>query len=114
MPSYREGFPKSLIEAAACGLPIVATDVPGCREVVTDGENSLVVPVRDSTALAAAIRQLCQAPERARQMGQASRRRALNEFDERIVIEKALAVYQELLPELVLNSRVEEASQIAD
>jgi len=55
LPSYREGLPKGLIEAAACGLPLVTTDVPGCREVVTDGVDGLLVPVKDANALAAAI-----------------------------------------------------------
>ena len=100
LPSYREGLPKSLIEAAACGLPLVTTDVPGCREVMTDGIDGLIVPVRDSAALAAAIRRLHENSEWTRRLGQAARARALAEFDERIVIEKTLAVYQELLPEL--------------
>jgi glycosyltransferase involved in cell wall biosynthesis len=55
LPSYREGVPKTLIEAAACGLPIVTSDVPGCREVVRHGENGLLVPVRDAGALARAL-----------------------------------------------------------
>jgi glycosyltransferase involved in cell wall biosynthesis len=106
LPSYREGLPKSLIEAAACGLPLVTTDVPGCREVVTDGENGLVVPVRDATALANAISRLHKNPELARKMGRVARERALTEFDERIVIAKTLLVYQELLPALALNTSI--------
>lgn len=100
LPSYREGLPKSLIEAAACGLPIVTTDSPGCREVVTDDKDGLIVPVRDSAALADAIRRLHENPEWARKLGQAARVRALAEFDERIVIARTLAVYRELLPGL--------------
>jgi len=96
LPSYREGLPRGLIEAAACGLPLVATDVPGCRGVVTHGKEGLLVPVRDAEALAAAIRRLHESPDLARRLGQAARARALAEFDERIVVEKILAVYREL------------------
>ncbi len=97
LPSYREGLPKSLIEAAACGLPLVTCDVPGCREVVTDGVEGLLVPPRDAGALATAIAQLLEDPDLRERMGQAARAKALAEFDERIVIERTLAVYRELL-----------------
>lgn len=101
LPSYYgEGLPKSLIEAAACALPLVTTDVPGCRDVVTDGEDGLIVPVRNASALAAAIRTLHNNPKWARQLGHAARKRALAEFDERIVISRTLDVYAELLPQL--------------
>ncbi|WP_243038990.1 glycosyltransferase family 4 protein [Dyella sedimenti] len=98
LPSYREGLPKSLIEAAACALPLVTTDVPGCREVVSNGEDGLLVPARDAQALARAIARLHDDPELARGLGRAARVKALAEFDERIVIEKTMAVYRELLP----------------
>lgn len=98
LPSYREGLSKSLIEAAACGLPLVTTDVPGCREVVTDGVDGLLVPVRDAAALADAIARLQDDPALATRLGVAARARALAEFDERIVIARTLAVYGELLP----------------
>lgn len=97
LPSYREGLPKSLIEAAACELPLVTTDVPGCREVVTHEVDGLIVPVKDAMALAQAIARLHGAPEWARQLGRAARQRALMEFDERIVIDRTLGVYRELL-----------------
>ncbi len=96
LPSYREGLPKSLIEAAACALPLVATDVPGCREVVTHELTGLRVPVKNATALADAIERLHRDPEFAHQLGQAARERVVQEFDERIVIKKTLAVYREL------------------
>ena len=60
LPSYREGLPKVLLEAAACGCARVATDVPGCREAVIDGHDGLLVPPRDALALAAAIRRLLE------------------------------------------------------
>jgi len=97
LPSYREGLPKTLIEAAACALPLVTTDVPGCREVVLDGVDGLLVPVRDDDALAAAIARLQDDPALARRLGEAARLKAIAEFDERIVIERTIAVYQELL-----------------
>lgn len=99
LPSYREGLPKSLIEAAACSLPLITTDVPGCHEVVTDGVNGLLVPVRDSAALATAICRLLDDPVLAARLGHAARTKVLTEFDERIVIQRTMAVYLELLPE---------------
>lgn len=96
LPSYREGTPRSLLEAAACGLPLIATDAPGCREIVEHEVNGLRVPVKDAAALAAALRHLCQEPATRQRMGHASRAKALAEFDERIVFEKTLAVYEEL------------------
>jgi glycosyltransferase involved in cell wall biosynthesis len=97
LPSYREGLPKGLIEAAACALPVVTTDVPGCREVVTDGVDGLLVPVRDACKLARAIARLQDEPALAQQLGAAARAKALALFDERVVIEATQAVYRELL-----------------
>ncbi|AXE91467.1 glycosyltransferase family 4 protein [Paraburkholderia sp. DD10] len=98
LPSYREGLPKSMIEAAACALPLIITDAPGCREVVgIDGEEGLVVPVRDGRALAGAIRRLDDDRALARKLGEAARQKALREFDEQIIIERTLAVYREVL-----------------
>jgi glycosyltransferase involved in cell wall biosynthesis len=97
LPSYREGTPKILLEAAACGLPIVATDVPGCREIVSHGHNGLLVPARDSAALASAIRLLIADPETRARMGAAGRAKVLAEFDERSVIRQTLDVYRELV-----------------
>lgn len=99
LPSYREGLPKSLIEAAACARPLITTDVPGCREVVTHGVDGLLVPVRDGEALAKAIARLQDAPALARRLGEAARERALAEFDERVVIEQTLAAYYEIVNE---------------
>jgi len=97
LPSYREGLPKSLIEAAACARPLITCDVPGCRHVVRDGVDGLLVPPRDAEALARAIRALQDDPARAARLAHSARLRALNEFDERVVIERTLGTYDELL-----------------
>jgi len=94
LPSWREGTPRSLLEAMACGLPIVATDVPGCREVVRNGDNGLLVPPRDPQALADALRRLINDPELRASMGARSRQRAVDEFSAEHVIERTMAVYE--------------------
>lgn len=100
LPSYREGLPKGLIEAAACALPLVTTDVPGCREVVTDGEDGLLVPVKDAHALAHAIARLEGDPALCQRLGDAARRKALSQFEESSVVERTLNVYRELIPSI--------------
>lgn len=96
LPSYREGLPKGLIEAAASGCALVTTDAPGCREVVTHEVDGLLVPVRDGDALAKAIVRLQEDPELRARVADAGRRKALERFDERIVIRDTLSVYREL------------------
>jgi glycosyltransferase involved in cell wall biosynthesis len=93
LPSYREGLPKSLLEAAASGLPIVTTDTVGCREVVCDGENGYLVPVGDPRALADALKKLINNPELRKEMGAVGRARAEAEFASSRVIAETLAVY---------------------
>jgi glycosyltransferase involved in cell wall biosynthesis len=98
LPSYYgEGVPKSLIEAAASGRPIVATDMPGCREIVQDGENGLLVPPRDPYGLANAIERLIKDPELRLRMGRSGRQRVLDEFSEQHVIDQTLELYRRLL-----------------
>lgn len=97
LASHREGFPRSAMEAAAMGLPIVATNIRGCRQVVDDGRTGLLVPVRDPTALARAVEALAVDPDRRREMGQAARTKAVSEFDDRRQIETTLRVYETLL-----------------
>ena len=94
--AYREGLPTSLTEGAACGLPLVTTDMPGCRDVVTNEVDGLLVPVHDADALAAAISRLADDPVFAGRLGAAARNKALAHFDEKIVIERTIAVYEEL------------------
>lgn len=99
LPSYREGLPKGLIEAAACGCALVATDVPGCREVVEHEVDGLRVPVRDAPALAQAIARLAADPGLRARLGAAARAKAEARFDERSVVRATLAVYRELCGE---------------
>ena len=99
LPSYREGLPKGLIEAAASGCALVTTDVPGCREVVTHDVDGLLVPVRDGDALARAIARLQDDPALRVRLAEAGRHKALERFAERIVIRNTLAVYDELIPQ---------------
>lgn len=97
LPSYREGLPKSLIEAAASGLPIVTTDTPGCREVVRHGYNGLLVPVGDVSELIEALKLLIQTPELRRRMGLRSAIIAAEEFSLDRVINDTLTLYEKLL-----------------
>jgi glycosyltransferase involved in cell wall biosynthesis len=99
LPSYyREGVPRALVEALASGRPIVTTDAPGCREVVVDGENGLLVQPRDSIRLAKALRSLIEDPALRQKMGWRSREIAEKDFSVEMVIAKTLGVYQALSP----------------
>jgi glycosyltransferase involved in cell wall biosynthesis len=96
LPSYyREGIPRALLEAAAMGKPLITTDTVGCREVVDDGVTGLLVPVKDAEALARAMMHLLHNPAMRAQMGKAGQTKMEREFDERIVVEKTLQVYQQ-------------------
>jgi glycosyltransferase involved in cell wall biosynthesis len=95
--SYGEGVPKALLEAASCGRPIVASDMPGCRDVVAQGETGLLVPPHDVAALAAAIRTLANDPELRTRMGTAGRARVLSEFAEETIAEQTMALLRSLL-----------------
>jgi len=96
---YPEGVPKILIEAAATGRPIVTTNRPGCRDIVRDGENGLLVPQKDSEKLAEAILTLLNDPDLMEKYGKAGRKIVEEEFSEKIVVEKTLGVYEDLLRE---------------
>ncbi|PIQ22770.1 MAG: glycosyltransferase family 1 protein [Cytophagales bacterium CG18_big_fil_WC_8_21_14_2_50_42_9] len=91
LPSYREGTPKTLLEAAALGKPLITTDVPGCKETVIDGENGFLCAVKNASDLAHKMIQLYELPSvNLQRMGQVSRRLAEDKFDERFVIQKYL------------------------
>lgn len=94
LPSYREGLPKSLIEAAACGRPVVTTDVPGCRDAIDPGITGMLVPARDAAALAEAIGLLVDSPELQLQMGQAGRELAERAFRIEDVVRTHITLYQ--------------------
>jgi glycosyltransferase involved in cell wall biosynthesis len=96
--AYGEGAPRILMEAAASGVPVIASDHPACRQVVTHGETGLLVPSRDAEALATAMQRLLEDPELRAGMGQKARQKMETEFDERIVINRTLDVYREILP----------------
>lgn len=97
LPSYREGLPKVLLEAAACGKAIVATDVPGCRDVVRHELNGLLVAPRDSGALAIAMRRLLQDPGRREAMGAEGLKRVEQEWSAPRIVEQMLSLYWEML-----------------
>jgi glycosyltransferase involved in cell wall biosynthesis len=96
LPSYREGTPRVLLEAAAMGKPIVATDVPGCREVVRDGYNGWLVPLRDPEALAAAISELLQDPRKSRDFGTNGRQMVAEHFSVESVVQETMGVYERM------------------
>lgn len=97
LPSYREGLPKVLLEAAACGRAVVTTDVPGCRDAIVSCLTGILVPVRDVVHLAAAIEILITKPEKRKAMGLAGRKLAEREFDVNAVVDKHLSIYKRLI-----------------
>jgi glycosyltransferase involved in cell wall biosynthesis len=97
LPSYREGLPKALLEAAACARAIVTCDVPGCREIVRDGDNGLLVPARSVEPLAQALQRLIEDGGLRQRMGARGRERVVSEFSLDKVIEDTLAVYRAAL-----------------
>lgn len=100
LPSHREGLPKSLLEAAACGRPIVATDAPGCREIAVEGVTGFRVPVEDAASLAAAITRLADDPALRAQFGAAARRLTEERFSASIIGTRIAELYRGLLAPL--------------
>jgi glycosyltransferase involved in cell wall biosynthesis len=99
LPSYREGLPRSLLEGAAMARPLIATNVPGCRELVDDGANGLLCASRDASALAEAMRKFAQlSPAERGSMGQAARRTVEQRFNEELVVRAYLDALAELAP----------------
>src|SRR5260370_32869744 len=97
LPSHREGVPKALLEAAVSGRAIVTTDVPGCREIVRQGINGLLVPPRQPLALADAIETLLKSPAMRVEMAKRGREIATSEFSEKVVAAQTLNLYETLL-----------------
>ena len=98
LPSYREGMPKALMEAAACGRPVVTYDVPGCRETVVDGSNGILVAERDLGALTESLRRLIGDRALCQRMGEEGRRLAETEFGVDRVVNQTLEIYRALRP----------------
>ena len=96
LPSYREGLPKALIEGAAKGLPIVTTNTVGCKDVVEDGINGFLVPVKNSIALAKALSVLIKDEDLRFKMGCESYKIASSKFASSIIIEQTMAIYDQL------------------
>jgi glycosyltransferase involved in cell wall biosynthesis len=97
LPSFLEGMPRSIIEAMAMGLPVIASNIKGCREEVVDNETGILVPLGDIESLASAILKLYKNSELRKRMGSNGRKRAEQIFDERKVIEKEIEVFEMLL-----------------
>ena len=97
LPSYREGMPKTLIEACAMGRAIITTNAIGCRECVDEGINGLKVNVKDAKGLASAIEKLVNNPNKIIEMGKASRLKAEQEFDVNFVLQTHLKIYKQYL-----------------
>ncbi len=97
LPSYREGLPKSLLEGAACGLPVVATDVPGCREICRDGDTGIRVPLKSVEPLADALGRLTSDASLRTTLGAGARRATEQEFASDIVVSETMALYGALL-----------------
>lgn len=97
LPSYREGLPKSLIEAAACGRAVVTSDVPGCRDAIEPGITGILVPIQNAVALADAIQLLIESPNRRVKMGLAGRALAEKSFSIEKVVDEHMTIYRELL-----------------
>ena len=104
LPSYREGLPKSLLDAAAMGLPIVASDVPGCREIARDGENAILVPLRNAARLADAIERLALDPDLRRRMGARGRELVESAFTEATIVAQTLGLYRAMLAQTARRS----------
>ena len=97
LPSYHEGFPKVLVEAAACGRPVVTTDVPGCRHAIINGKTGILVPKANPDALADAILSLLNDQNLRKEMGRAGRALAEQEYDIRKIVNEHLQLYSKLL-----------------
>lgn len=97
LPSHREGLPMSLLEAAACGRPLIAADAPGCREIVIDDQTGLLVPIENPPVLAEAVLRLMNSPELRARYGKAARQLVVDRLSARIIGEAIVSLYDRLL-----------------
>ena len=100
LPSYREGFPKTLMEAAAAKRAVITTDVPGCKDAVIVNKTGLIVPVKDSNSLAEAIQVLILNPSKRKKMGREGRKLAEKEFDIKNIVLENINIYDKLIRRL--------------
>lgn len=100
LPSYREGLPRTLLEASAMKKPIITTDTVGCKEVVEDGYNGFLIPIKDANALANKITYLIEHPDTAREFAKNSRKRAIKAFDVKIIVKQYLMLYRQLTSQI--------------
>jgi glycosyltransferase involved in cell wall biosynthesis len=98
LPSFAEGIPTALLEASACGRAVVATDVPGCRDVVQPGMTGLLVPAKDAQALMEALNELITHPSLRQQMGEAGRKMIEDKFSAELINTQTVQLYQEVIP----------------
>lgn len=106
LPSHREGFPRSPMEASAMGKPIIVTNIRGCREVIENRRNGVMVPLNDVKSLSKAIYELLTNEEKVRKMGKEGRKIALERFDEQLVFERVKSEYSQLLRSLSKSQRL--------
>ena len=97
LPSYREGFPKVLMEAAACGRPSITTNVPGCKDAVVNNYTGILVPLKNSNMLANEIEKLLNNKNKINKLGSNSRNYALKNFDIKRIVDKHIKLYREIL-----------------
>ncbi len=102
LPSYREGFPRTIIEAHVAGRPVIATNIRGCKEIIEHGKTGLLIPVKEPVALGQAIVSLLENLGKAKGLAENGRQKALREYDERLVFEKIRKAYGELLNKKIL------------
>jgi glycosyltransferase involved in cell wall biosynthesis len=96
LPSHREGLPGSLMEAAACGRAMIATDAPGCREIVIENQTGLLVPIEDPPALAHAIMKLATSPELRARYGKGARELVVSKLSARMIGEQVVRLYRDM------------------
>ena len=96
LPSYREGLPKVLCEAAACGIPVITTNVPGCSDAIINEQTGILVPPRESEELSLAIISLLKNPERLKKMGEAGRRLAEEKYDIKKIVNTHMKLYRNI------------------
>ena len=94
LPSWREGFPRVLMEAAALGLPVITTDVPGCRDAIINNKTGILVPVKNEIKLANAIKKLFEDVDLRHKLGKANRELAIKKFDLKQIVPKVIELYK--------------------